>query len=243
MSAPHIDTPTIPSAAPGIPLAKDALLALVRERIEVEPDPSDRWDLTVVVASGRLRDLMRFLRDDPRLRMDVLLDIAGVDYLAFPGHRDARFAVVYLLKSLAFNHRIKVKVRVEEEALEIPSIHDCWKIADWMERECWDQLGIVFKGHPNLKRLLNHHQFVGHPLRKDYPCQKRQKLTVNDPMVDQLQLRLRQLGYTVLSEGEIHAPAVRGGTPGEVVGTGDKGMQDPDLTTGTQVGDMKRSVL
>ncbi len=243
MSAPHVDMPTIPSPPPGTPLAKDALLALISERFEVEADSADRWDLTVLVASGRLRDLMCFLRDDQRLRMDVLLDIAGVDYLAFPGHRHARFAVVYLLKSLAFNHRLKVKVRVEEEAAVVPSIHELWKIADWMERECWDQLGIVFKGHPNLKRLLNHHQFVGHPLRKDYPCQKRQKLTVNDPMVDQLELRLRQLGYTVLSEGAVNAPPARAGAPGEVVGIGDKGMQDPDLTSGTQTGEMKRSVL
>ncbi len=243
MSAPHVDTPTIPSLPPGTPLAKDALLALIKERFEVEPDPADRWDLTVVVASGRLRDLLRYLRDDPRLRMDVLLDIAGVDYLAFPGHRQARFAVVYLLKSLAFNHRLKVKVRVEEGALEVPSIHELWKIADWMERECWDQMGIVFKGHPNLKRLLNHHQFVGHPLRKDYPCRKRQKLSVNDPMVDQLELRLKQLGYTVLSEGGIHAPPAGGYLPGAIDGLGDKGMQDPDVTSGTQTGEMKRSVL
>ena len=57
-------------------------------------------------------------------------------------------------------------------------------IADWLERETWDQYGIVFTGHPNLKRLLNHHEFVGHPLRKDYPVQKRQHLSINDPMLD-----------------------------------------------------------
>jgi NADH-quinone oxidoreductase subunit C len=194
--------PTIESPAPGKPLSKDQLLALVKERFpSVEVDPADQWDLSVVATSDLLRDLVLFLRDDKRLRMDVLLDIAGVDYLSYPGHRHARFAVIYLFKSLAFNHRIRVKVRVEEDACEVPSLHDLYKIADWAERETWDQMGIVFTGHPNLKRLLNHHEFLGHPLRKDYPCQKRQKLSVNDPMLDQLTLRMRQLGYTVLDEG------------------------------------------
>jgi NADH-quinone oxidoreductase subunit C len=79
-----------------------------------------------------------------------------------------------------------------------------YKSADFAERETWDQYGIVFAGHPNLKRLLNHHEFVGHPLRKDYPCQKRQKLSINDPMIDQLEARLRSMGYTILDRGEAY---------------------------------------
>jgi NADH-quinone oxidoreductase subunit C len=198
---PLADAPVVASPAPGKPLSKDELLALVRERFPaVAADPADQWDLSIVASADDLRDLVIFLRDDKRTQMNMLLDIAGIDYLSYPGHRDARFAVVYLLKSLAFNHRARIKVRLEEDACEIASIHDLYKIADWSERETWDQVGIVFKGHPNLKRLLNHHEFLGHPLRKDYPCQKRQKLSVNDPMLDQLTLRLRQLGYTVLDE-------------------------------------------
>jgi len=199
---PLAGAPVIESTAPGKPLSKDELFVLVKERFPtVVVDAADQWDLSVIASEDVLRDLIIFLRDDRRTQMNMLLDIAGIDYLAYPGHRDARFAVVYLFKSLSFNHRIRVKVRLEEEACEIASIHDLYKIADWAERETWDQVGIVFKGHPNLKRLLNHHEFLGHPLRKDYPCQKRQKLSVNDPMLDQLTLRLRQLGYTVLDEG------------------------------------------
>mgnify|MGYP000448050376 CR=1 FL=1 len=203
MSAtPLAPAPGVESPAPGKPLPREGLLALVKDRFpSVIADPADQWDLSVIASADLLRDLVLFLRDDPRLQMSMLLDLAGVDYLAYPGHREARFAVIYLFKSLAFNHRIRVKVRLEEDACEIVSIHDLYKIADWAERETWDQLGIVFTGHPNLKRLLNHHEFLGHPLRKDYPCQKRQKLTVNDPMLDQLTLRLRQLGYTVIDEG------------------------------------------
>ncbi len=200
MSATHDSTiPSTPLAA-GVPA--DALLARLAERFQAVRDPLDRWDLTVLVAREQMRDCLRFLRDEPDLRFDMLLDVSGVDYLAFPGHRGARFAVQYPLKSTAFRHRIRVKVMVDENDCTVPSVHDLWKIADWSERETWDQYGIVFAGHPNLKRLLNHHEFSGHPLRKDYPCQKRQKLSVNDPMDDQLEARLVARGYTVVERGD-----------------------------------------
>jgi NADH/F420H2 dehydrogenase subunit C len=189
----------------GVPA--EGILAQLAERFAAVRDGRDRWGLTVTVARERLRDCLQWLRDEPSLRCDTLLDVAGVDYLAFPGHRGARFAVVYLLKSTRFRHRLAVKAEVDEDDCALPSVHDLWKIADWAERETWDQYGIVFRGHPNLKRLLNHHEFTGHPLRKDYPCQKRQKLSVNDPMVDQLEARLRLRGYEVVERGEV--------TPGE----------------------------
>jgi NADH-quinone oxidoreductase subunit C len=234
---------TIPAPAPGHPLAADALVALLIERIPgAVRDGADRWDATVLIPGEQLRDAVLFLRDDRRLRMEMLLDIVGVDYLSYPGHRRARFSVIYLFKSLAHGHRIKLKVEVDEDAPEVPSIHDLYKIADWHERETWDQMGVVFRGHPNLKRLLNHHEFVGHPLRKDYPCQKRQKLSVNDPMLDQLDLRLRQLGYTVLSEGAITSSPERA-PAGGIDGAGDRGAIDPDLQHGTQTGGQKRGVL
>jgi len=234
---------TVPPPAPGAPLAKDALLALVQERFPgAVRDAADAWDLTIIVSADQLRDAVLFLRDDRRLQMAMLLDIAGIDYLAYPGHRRARFAVVYLFKSLVHGHRVKLKVEVDEEAPELPSIHDLYKIADWSERETWDQIGVVFRGHPNLKRLLNHHEFIGHPLRKDYPCQKRQKLSVNDPMLDQLELRLRQLGYSVLSEGQITSMPTRG-LPGAIDGAGDRGQLDPDLRQGSNAGADQRGVL
>ncbi len=182
----------------------EQLVALMKERFGLERDATDRWDLTLLCRPEKLRDVIRFLRDESTLQFSMLLDVVGVDFLAYPSYRGERFAVLYLLKSMAFRHRVTIKVMVEEEACAVPSIHDLFKSADWAERETWDQYGIVFTGHPNLKRLLNHHEFLGHPLRKDYPCQKRQKLSTNDPMIDQLEARLRAQGYTILDRGEAH---------------------------------------
>jgi NADH-quinone oxidoreductase subunit C len=194
----------VPSGPMQPGLTRDLLTALLGERFGLVQDPTDRWDLTLVCPAERLREVMRFLRDEPTLQFVMLLDVIGVDYLAYPGHRGERYAVLYPLKSLAFRHRLTIKVMVDEDACVVPSICELFRIADWAERETWDQYGIVFAGHPNLKRLLNHHEFVGHPLRKDYPCQKRQKLSTNDPMVDQLEARLRAQGYTILDRGEAH---------------------------------------
>ncbi len=217
---------------PPKPIANDAAFALIKERFAVERDPMDKWDLTLLCPAEQLRALITFMRRDAQLKIDMLLDISAIDYLSFPNHREARFAVVYLFKSLATNQRLKLKVRVEEEHAHLPTISDLFRIADWMEREAWDQVGIVFDGHPNLKRLLNHHEFVGHPLRKDYPCQKRQKLSVNDPMIDQLVLRLRQNGYTVLDDGGLDAPE-HFAAPGSNPATGNRGQNDPDLQSAT----------
>lgn len=189
-------------------LDDDALLAAIGERFQVTRDPQAKWGLGIIARADELRALVRHLRDAETLCFDLLLDICGVDYLAYPAWRDERFAVVYLFKSLHRRHRIAVKVLLEEGDEELPSIHDLFKIADWAEREVYDQFGIVFTGHPNLKRILNHHEFVGHPLRKDYPVQKRQHLSINDPMLDELTARLHQRGYRVLDH-EIPGPGGR----------------------------------
>jgi NADH-quinone oxidoreductase subunit C len=188
-------------------LAAAELEAVMQQRFALARDAKHRWNLAFVLPSterGRLRDIIRALRDDATLRFDCLLDVTAIDYLSYPNHRGPRFAIVYVLKSMVFRHRLHLKVEVEEDDAAVPSIHDLYRIADWAEREAWDQVGVVFTGHPNLKRLLNHHEFIGHPLRKDYPCQKRQKLSINDPMVDQLEARLREFGYSVLDSGEVH---------------------------------------
>lgn len=197
-------TAHVPSGPMQAGLSHNDLATLLKERFGLARDASDKWDLTLLCLPERLREVVRFLRDEPTLQFAMLLDVVGVDYLAYPGHRGERYAVLYLLKSLSFRHRLTIKVMVDEDACVVPSIHELFKSADWAERETWDQYGIVFAGHPNLKRLLNHHEFVGHPLRKDYPCQKRQKLSTNDPMIDQLEARLRAEGYTILERGEFH---------------------------------------
>lgn len=87
-----------------------------------------------------------------------------------------RFEVVYHFYSFSKNHRIRLKVPLEEKNPQLDSVTSLWAGADWFEREVWDMFGVVFKGHPNLKRILMYEEFVGHPLRKDYPVNKRQPL-------------------------------------------------------------------
>ena len=124
-----------------------------------------------------LGDVLRHCREAPALGFDMLTDLTAVDYLAFPGREDGpRFEVVYHLYSLRHHHRLRVKVRVEEDDALVPTAVPLWPIANWLEREVWDMFGIRFEGHPDLKRLLLYEEFVGHPLRKDYPINRRQPL-------------------------------------------------------------------
>ncbi|TVR44889.1 MAG: NADH-quinone oxidoreductase subunit D [Planctomycetota bacterium] len=183
-----------------------AQLTELAARFGGESDALARDRCCLVVPADRLLEIIRFLRDDSSWLCDQLLDITAVDYLSYPDWYDERFAVVYLLKSSRHGHTLRVKVLVDEadvDAEQLPSLRELYPIADWQEREVWDQYGIRFGGHPNLKRLLNHHQFVGHPLRKDYPVQRRQHCTDNDPMFDQLDVVLRANGYTPVRDGEL----------------------------------------
>ena len=109
-------------------------------------------------------EVMTFLRDDPRCRFQVMIDLCGVDY----PDRPERFEVVYNLLSLKLNQRIRVKVTAGEEDL-VPSITGVHSAAGWFEREAWDLYGIFFSDHPDLRRILTDYGFEGHPLRKDFP--------------------------------------------------------------------------
>ena len=134
-------------------------------------------DHTLVVSRESLIEVLRHCRDVPTLAFDVLTDLTAVDYLTFPGREDGpRFEVVYHLYSLAHSHRLRVKVQVEEDDAVVPTAVPLWPIANWLEREVWDMFGIRFDGHPDLRRLLLYEEFVGHPLRKDYPINRRQPL-------------------------------------------------------------------
>ena len=136
-----------------------------------------RGDATLVVERAGLIDTLRFCRDETSLDFDVLMDLTAVDYSRYPGREDGpRFEVVYHLYSISHNHRVRVKVRVDEDDAVVPSAVDLWPIANWFEREVWDMFGVRFTGHPDLRRLLLYEQFVGHPLRKDYPINRRQPL-------------------------------------------------------------------
>jgi len=127
-------------------------------------------DETAVVRAEFLTKIMDFLKNDPRLLFNVLVDITAVDYF----ERKPRFDVVYHLLSLRFNRRLRIKVLVKESQPTVDSLTSLWGSADWLEREVWDMFGISFSGHSNLKLILMYEGFEGHPLRKDYPIQKRQ---------------------------------------------------------------------
>ena len=136
-----------------------------------------RGDATLVVERAALVDVLRVCRDEAGLDFDVLMDLTAVDYSRYPGREDGpRFEVVYHLYSLLHNHRVRVKVRVDEDDAAVPTAIDLWPIANWLEREVWDMFGVRFTDHPDLRRLLLYEEFVGHPLRKDYPINRRQPL-------------------------------------------------------------------
>jgi NADH-quinone oxidoreductase subunit C len=138
---------------------------------------AEHGDHTAVVAREGLADVLRFCRDDDRLAFDMLMDLTAVDYLTYPGREDGpRFDVVYHLQSLRQNHRLRLKVPVGEDDPVVASAVPLWPIADWLEREVWDMFGIRFAGHPDLRRLLLYEEFVGHPLRKEDPINRRQPL-------------------------------------------------------------------
>ena len=121
-------------------------------------------ELTVRAVPAEIVPLVRSLRDDPRLAFVNLTDICGVDYPA----REKRFEVVYHFLSPTQNARIRVKVATDEET-PVPSITGLFPGADWFEREAYDFYGILFTGHPDLRRILTDYGFEGHPLRKDFP--------------------------------------------------------------------------
>jgi len=135
-----------------------------------------RGDLFVHVNPARIRDVILFLKNDPQNQFNMMMDLFGNDYLKYSVEQPERFCVVYNLYSLPRKRRVQVKVFLPEDKPEVDSLHDIYKMVNWFEREAWDMFGIVFKGHPNLIRILCHNDFVGHPLRKDYPSDQYQRL-------------------------------------------------------------------
>ena len=152
-------------------------------------------EITTLAPRERLLEIAKLLRDDERFQFSEAIDVCGVDYADYgksqwvtteasstgfgrgvdksasePSQSGAdRFAVVYHLLSIALNHRMRLKVFVETEHPIVDSVIDIWNSAYWFEREAFDMYGILFKGHPDLRRILTDYGFVGHPLRKDFP--------------------------------------------------------------------------
>ncbi len=156
-------------------------------------------ELTVEIDRDRLLNLCRQLRDDESMGFEQLIDICGVDYSQYgysegglpirtfsgqqrlsehveePAHetvgtwKGPRFAVAYQLLSLKNNARLRIRAYPDQESLILPSMVDIWSAANWFEREAFDLFGIVFEGHPDLRRILTDYGFIGHPFRKDFP--------------------------------------------------------------------------
>ncbi|MBU2604417.1 MAG: NADH-quinone oxidoreductase subunit C [Alphaproteobacteria bacterium] len=121
-------------------------------------------ELTLLAERDHILHLLRFLRDDQQCNFETLIDICGVDY----PERSDRFEVVYHLLSMRMNHRIRVRIRTDEET-PVPSATVLWPAANWFEREAFDMYGIQFADHPDLRRILTDYGFEGYPLRKDFP--------------------------------------------------------------------------
>jgi NADH-quinone oxidoreductase subunit C len=129
-------------------------------------------ELTLEVAPARYRDACLRLRDEAALGFEQLTDLCGVDYSTYGGRRapGGRFAVVLHLLSFSHNWRLRVRCALEgDEQPVLPSLTEVWPSANWYEREAFDLFGILFDGHPDLRRILTDYGFVGHPFRKDFP--------------------------------------------------------------------------
>ena len=128
-------------------------------------------ELTVTLNADSWLAAAKTLRDHADLKFDQLIDLCGLDYSEFSGGvSGARFAVVYHLLSLDRNRRLRVKVFAGDDDLPmLPSMIEVWPAANWFEREAFDLFGIVFTGHPDLRRILTDYGFIGHPFRKDFP--------------------------------------------------------------------------
>ena len=154
----------------------------------------DRGELTLTVPRERVLEVMRHLRDGAAFRFEECVDVCGVDYLGYGGaewatraasstgfgraaergpatraSEERRFAVAYHLLSVALNHRLRVKVYLDGAEPIVDSVVEVWRGTDWFEREAFDMYGILFAGHPDLRRILTDYGFIGHPFRKDFP--------------------------------------------------------------------------
>lgn len=173
---------------------KESILSLLAEASPVCAEA--QGELTIEISPAHSHSVLKQLRRDKAFQFDLLIDICAVDYLQYrkydwetdsatasgfsratePQDEEQikpfdkpRFAVVYHLLSTKKNHRLRVKVFLEETLLVIDSVHDIWKAANWFEREAYDLFGILFKNHPDLRRILTDYGFIGHPFRKDFP--------------------------------------------------------------------------
>ncbi|MFW2368262.1 MAG: NADH dehydrogenase (quinone) subunit D [Desulforhopalus sp.] len=161
------------------------------------PDASCKAVLDSVVIDVQpenLENTLSRLKNEADFNCGLMADVTAIDYLDYPEAYDARFYVVYTLRNWEKNLLVQVRTPVNDPETGIPSASHLWGSALFGEREAYDQYGINFQGHPDLRRILNHWQFEGHPLRKDYPIDKRQVLTESDKLENEIRNRLKENG-------------------------------------------------
>ncbi len=173
-----------------------SLQNLVKQHLAEKIDTSRvyRDELTLELCHENLLEVVKLLRDHDEFQFEQLIDLCGVDYLTYgqdewatqeatstgfergreckkntSEQQERRFAVVYHLLSVTLNHRIRLRVFISQETMMLPSVVGIWNSANWFEREAFDLYGILFEGHPDLRRILTDYGFIGHPFRKDFP--------------------------------------------------------------------------
>ena len=148
---------------------KDTLVQVLGDKVKHIDVALGEINLVVDAADYLATSLL--LRDSPVCKFEMLLDLCGVDYSAYQEGRyeGQRYAVVLQLLSVTLNQRVRLKVFLPDDAPNIPTVSEIWSSANWYEREAFDMYGIIFEGHPDLRRILTDYGFVGHPLRKDFP--------------------------------------------------------------------------
>lgn len=181
-AAPAAAAPPRPAAPPPAKAAAPAPLPLDNELVQrlkarfsdaIREAVLDRKQAIVLVAAGKLREIARYCRDDEKF--DMLVDLTAVDW----PKREKRFDIVLILYSFAKNERLRLKAHAGENE-PVPSVVEIWPAANWLERECYDMFGIVFEGHPDLKRILLPDEWEGYPLRKDYDILKQDAAWVRE---------------------------------------------------------------
>ena len=202
-------------------------------------------ELAIEVAGDRLLEVARILRDDPQLRFELLMDLSGVDYLDYGRAEwrtdsatatgfsrgvnraaphtlagNKRYAVVSQLLSLTYNQRLRLRVWAEDvEDPMVDSLTGVWASAEWFEREAFDLFGILFRGHPDLRRILTDYGFIGHPFRKDFPLignvEVRYDPQLKRVIYEPVSIEPRTLVPRVIRHDNRYDPALHDHPPGE----------------------------
>ncbi len=160
-------------------MAKKALDALKKKHKKAVLETSnEHGDEVAYIDRKKLVEVATWLRDDPAMAFDSPVFCTCIDKIG----EEPRFEVCYQLRSSQHLHRLRLKISLDEEDVKLPSLAEVWPGFGWLERETFDMYGIIFEGHPDLRRIYMYDEFVGYPLRKDYPKDKRQPLVRRDDL-------------------------------------------------------------